>query len=232
MKIFRRQVRSNRRKQRGQSMVEMALAFPILLLIMSGTLEIGMYYNDYLSLIDATRESARFLADQAYWNTYPNPTDCSSNQTDFFVQGGCGVINNLFGVKFDPAIDDIVISAVTVQNNTITIRYPLTTDSESFHAVGGSSENGWSYCRNVAPLLTPSVTCTPAASLFNNQTLQARITSYTANAPDTGLVIVEIYHVHHQFLGLIPPGLPFLPADVMIHAYTIMPLPSAAPSSG
>ena len=77
MKIFRRQVRSNRRKQRGQSMVEMALAFPILLLVMSGTLEIGMYYNDYLNLIDATRESARFLADQYYGNVM-RPTPRSS----------------------------------------------------------------------------------------------------------------------------------------------------------
>jgi len=28
---------------------------------------------------------------------------------------------------------------------------------------------------------------------------------------------------------LIPPGLPFLPQEVVMHAYTIMPVPSANP---
>ena len=46
--------------------------------------------------------------------------------------------------------------------------------------------------------------------------------------PATGLVIVEIYRLHKQFLGLIPPGMAFLPQEVVMHAYTMMPLPSAA----
>jgi hypothetical protein len=42
-------------------------------------------------------------------------------------------------------------------------------------------------------------------------------------------VVVEIYHVHRQLLGLIPPGMPILPQEIQMHAYTIMPVPSAAP---
>ncbi len=57
------------RGERGQSMVEMALAFPILLLVLAGTLEVGKYFNDYLTILDATREAARYAADSGldFW---------------------------------------------------------------------------------------------------------------------------------------------------------------------
>ena len=59
--------------ERGQSMVEMALAFPILLLILAGTLEVGKYFNDYITILDATREGARYSADG-------DPQSCSRTQ--------------------------------------------------------------------------------------------------------------------------------------------------------
>ena len=231
---FLQRPRSHSRRERGQSLVEMALTLPVLLLVMAGTLEIGMYYNVYLSLVDATRESARYLADQKYDHIDPdNNTSCVPNTTtsaeDFFAVGGCDAYNNLFGVKFDPTTDDIIVSAVTIAKVggqiTVTARYPLSTDPVPIHQTGGNPENGWSYCRNILN----GAGCTPAASLFNNADLVNRLTSYITSAPATGLVIVEIYHVHHQFLGLIPPNLAFLPQAVMIHAYSIMPLPSASP---
>jgi len=59
--------RERRSRERGQSMVEMALTFPILLLVLAGTVEIGIYYNNYLTLVDATRESARFWQTMITW---------------------------------------------------------------------------------------------------------------------------------------------------------------------
>ena len=212
----------------GQSMIELALALPILLLIIVGTLEVGKYFNDYLTLLDATREGARFAADQDYLQVDPTPVwTCSTS--DFYQEAACLVLQNMHGLTFDPSKDDIVVSIVTIVSGTPQTRYP----NDYFHTTGGNVENGWSYCRNVVPNLTPVVTCTPAASLFNNQSLQARITQDPTGSamPNTAWVVVEIYHLHNQFLGLIPPGLPFLPQQVMMHAYTIMPVPSAAPSS-
>jgi hypothetical protein len=65
------------------------------------------------------------------------------------------------------------------------------------------------------------------ASLYSDADIQTLLN--TASTPRTGLVLVEVYHAHRQFLGLIPPGLSFIPQEVMMHAYTIMPSPSAAP---
>jgi len=49
--------------QHGQSLVELALFFPILLLILAGLIEVGYYANNYLTALDASREGARMGAD-------------------------------------------------------------------------------------------------------------------------------------------------------------------------
>jgi Flp pilus assembly protein TadG len=48
--------------QRGASLVEAALAFPILILIVMGTLEIGLAFKDYLTVSYISREGARLGA--------------------------------------------------------------------------------------------------------------------------------------------------------------------------
>ncbi len=220
--------REHRSRERGQSMVEMALTFPILLLVLAGTVEIGIYYNNYLTLVDATRESARFLADNDYLaadllpGCLPFPPDPASDSHDFYNLASCLVLQNMFGVAFDKTTDDIIVSVFTVDDGTITHRYPP--DPSPHHTtLGNDPQNGWSYCLNIT-----KTGCTPAASFFNNAAVQARLAAVTT-APDTGLVLVEVYHLHHQFLGLIPPGVTFMPQTVMMHAYSIMPHPPAAP---
>lgn len=44
----------------GQSLLEMAILLPVLILLIAGMIEVGMYANDYLTLLDAVREAARF----------------------------------------------------------------------------------------------------------------------------------------------------------------------------
>jgi hypothetical protein len=45
---------------RGQSLVEMALAFPLLLIIIAGIVEVGHTLNSYLVVANATREGTRY----------------------------------------------------------------------------------------------------------------------------------------------------------------------------
>jgi len=224
VKIFRRQA-SNQRKQRGQSMVEMALAFPVLLLILAGTIEVGWYYNTYLTIQDATREAARRSANNSIDPTRPD-VDCSLTE-EFFKQAAClavqGLDRNTPGL-FDPARDDILVSVVIVKQNVVLTRY-----ADSNFTVGDS----WSYCEKVLG----GAGCTRAYSRYPNSVLQDRLAQFIGSSspsidpgtiPNEAYVMVEIYHVHHQFLGLIPPGLAFLPQETVMHAYTIMPVPAVA----
>ena len=65
-KIFRHK-KNDPSKSRGQSMVELALLFPVLLILLSGLIEFGFILNEYLSLMDAARNAARFAADGLYY---------------------------------------------------------------------------------------------------------------------------------------------------------------------
>ena len=53
---------SRRRRERGASLVEAALVFPILILIVMGTMEIGLAFKDYLTVSYISREGARLGA--------------------------------------------------------------------------------------------------------------------------------------------------------------------------
>jgi Flp pilus assembly protein TadG len=50
------------KNERGQSMVEFAFVLPLLLMLLIAIVEIGMAYNQYLRLTDATRVGARKAA--------------------------------------------------------------------------------------------------------------------------------------------------------------------------
>src|SRR5574341_717189 len=52
-----------RRKSRGQSLVELALLLPVLAIMLSGLIEFGFALNQFLNILDAAREGARFGAD-------------------------------------------------------------------------------------------------------------------------------------------------------------------------
>jgi hypothetical protein len=217
-------------------MVEMALAFPILLLILAGTLEVGKYFNDYLTILDATREAARYAADgDLTLATEPSVT-CDDN---FYHQAACLAEQNISGISFNKNTDDIVVSAMSIGSDGKVIagsRFPRAcTDPAPPYflpnycdSLVSTSEEGWSYCEHIT-----KTGCSAAASYFSNDTIEAMLApTQGPDSPPTGLVIVEIYRLHKQFLGLIPPGLSFLPQEVVMHTYTMMPLPSAAAPPG
>ncbi len=50
------------RREKGQSMVELALILPILLLLLFGTIEFGRVFYSYITITSAVREGARAAA--------------------------------------------------------------------------------------------------------------------------------------------------------------------------
>ena len=57
-------IQRHAQRERGQSLTEMALFVPILLLMMIGFVEIGVYINAYITTVDATRGAARYVSAQ------------------------------------------------------------------------------------------------------------------------------------------------------------------------
>ncbi len=204
--MFRRALTRLWRKKRlplGQSLVEVALFFPILLIVFSGLIEMGFWLVDYLAVVDAARNAARFASDNYYYIRDSN-TDCTTTH-DFYRQAACDVLTELKQerpkIVLDTASDDIVVSAVSVlQNYGVVARFP--------------PPNGWwSYYGH-----------------FGSQVSNAEINSrLDLSAPSTGLVVVEVFYHYHQRLKL-PWIQAFIPDPILIHAVAIMPLVSAEPT--
>jgi len=57
-----KRAQSGKTSNRGQALVEMALILPILLLLFAGLIELGFSFYDYLVVVNAAREGARFAA--------------------------------------------------------------------------------------------------------------------------------------------------------------------------
>lgn len=190
------------RKSRGQSLVEVAIAFPIIIMLFSGLIEFGFILNYYLSLLDATREAARF-----YSNSDPFNED-GSDKMSFYHETAAWVISNLHPqdandtsrkITLDPHRDDVIVTVFSVSGTTVT-RYPTAGD---FRLYGNHT------------------------SRISNAYIQSQLIS---DAPPAGILLVEVYYAYHQTLAL--PWLSlFLPDPVTLHAYTMMPLSAAEPTS-
>lgn len=85
---IRRAIARVTRQDRGQALVELAFAMPILLLLLTAILQFGSIYNQYEALTDAARTGARALA-LAYSPTNTDPCDAGVDQT---VASAAGVV--------------------------------------------------------------------------------------------------------------------------------------------
>ena len=113
-----RQMRSS---ERGQSVVELALLLPFLLVLVLGVVDLGMGFRTYIGLTNAAREGARWVA--------IHPTDPGGAITRIGVEAGrVGLTNTgspATGIQVTLTPESPPYTAG--ENVTVTIRhdYPL-----------------------------------------------------------------------------------------------------------
>jgi hypothetical protein len=257
-------------------MLELALLLPVLLLLIAGIVEIVAYTIDYMAVLDASREAARYgtsldpdltsyhaldmrsCTDDSFCdcdeskgkcNAFPNvrppgfedgdmpPEDLveicdKGNTTNFYYELGCLVVQNLPVGYLDPSVgDDVVISVIGVESGGdgdgnpfgITHRWPLSGayDPNDPEGSGDKHLNDWEYhfpgdCWSLYGAET---------SIFDNAVILDRLEE---TAPDTGFVIVEVFHAHAHFTGFFTIG-QFIPNPLGAWAYTVFPVPAAEP---
>jgi len=190
------------RKSKAQSLVEFAISLPIILILLTGVVEFGFALNFYLSLLDATRESARFYSDQ-------DPFNADLSDRDAFYSGAAAMVRASLDptvndpsyqgrrIVLDPSSDDVIITVYSVSGTHLT-QYP---DAGPYH-------------------------------LYNNHTVMFSPEEVTrrlvSGAPNAGILIVEVHYTYHQVLRL--PWL--RPLDPMIlRAHTVMPNRYAEPAA-
>lgn len=197
----------------GQGLVETALLFPVLLIVLSGLVEFGFMLNEYLALQDAARNAARFASDGLYF-ARDSIQNCTTTR-DFYRQTACLVNQELAQERPEIALDlgnthdDIIISGFSVtQSVGVTARHP-----------GSAGSSGWSEAQDSTGTRNQN-------SRLSTSEINSRL---SAGAPSTGLVSVEIFYDYDQKLNL-PWITAFLSDPILLHNYAIMPLVSAEPT--
>jgi hypothetical protein len=225
---------------RGQSLVEIALILPLILMMLTGLVEFGFGLNEYLGIQDATRNAARFASDGQYNARDSSYKVCTATR-DFYRQAACLVNQELRQERplvhmsdngtpgdftddyLDPLHgDDIIVSTFGVlEGSGVSSRFPTE-----------YGEQGWSYSLD----LTTNVLGSPhrnASSLFTSAELNTfwlDTDHHSGNStPSTGLVLVEVFYNYDQKLKL-PWLTAFIPDPMPFHFYTIMSLSSAEPT--
>ncbi|HLF25474.1 MAG TPA: TadE/TadG family type IV pilus assembly protein [Anaerolineae bacterium] len=212
--------------ERGQSLVELALFMPIFILIIAGIVEMGYFMIRYLDILDASREAARFGADldpvgtagpsgnpsynPAYNHNSPAysgaTVDCGATE-EFYTAVACYAQDSM-SEELDPdnGYDDVVISAFTIRD-------------------GGDVCNDWRWPDRMEPPVDDE-----GWSYMGNQFSRFSIARVNELIPDgsppQGLLILEMFYQHRQALGL-PFFTVFVPRDIGIYVFTIMPNPTA-----
>ena len=194
-----------RKKSIGQSLVEFTILLPLLLILISGLVEFGFMLNQYLDLSDAAREAARFASNddpiRDETGTYIgfNPAYYTRAQT--VALDSIETASNS-QIELDSVTDDVVISNFAVLDGKVKVRFPT-----------AWGENGISlYSNHVSKFTTTDID-----SLLDPA------------APNSGLVLIEIYYDYHMLLAL-PWITPFVDNPITLHAYSIMPNANVEPT--
>jgi hypothetical protein len=219
------------RKPWGQSLVEVAIAFPILIMLFGGVVEFGFILNEYLSLMDATRESAR------YWSN--DDPICHQVSTTCAVADGVTPDDN--GFYYETAYDVQKLLDPSITDSAYRGRRIVLdpTKDDVIVAVYGAKGSIVDNLRPAGPyhlFPTPGHASGNYPSLFTGKDEDGNIilpediikTLRISNAPNAGILVVEIHYNYHHTLNL-PWMTAILPNPLHLQAYSIMPIRSGEP---
>jgi hypothetical protein len=204
----------NRIPPHGQSLVELALFFPIILLLLSGLVEFGFMLNDYLNLMDGPRDAARLAVDMQ-----PFTGTGTDTNYPFYTTVADEVLQSISPYTLDPTRDDIVISVYGFRDQIIYGQFPNADAGNGVNYTGEFSMDAYYHAKGTNASTFYSrrkITDTQVASTISTHT------------PRIGAVVVELFYSYEQKLAL-PWITVFLPNPVKLHMYAAAPLPAATP---
>lgn len=213
---------------------------PVLLFLLMGFVEVGGIVYNYLSLLDVSREAARFAADRdpevlnGDMSNYPISA-CEDDALHYYLDTACVIIGSGFNPDIDlnPATDDVAISVFTIDNNMVARRRPE--DGDGVWSL--YSDNWTKNCDGTLRSTTPffdQVVGDPWVSVAAPTAGPGTPTPTPGGGggggpTDKGVVVVEIYYCHHQLVNL-PILSDLIPNPIPLHAFSVMPAPEAAPT--
>lgn len=233
-------------KQGGQSLVEMALIAPILILMLLGVFEVGYALRGYLVLVNANREAARFAArgrfvnfnppdgvSIGYENVISHTMSSLSGQIDYELEGadpnGTVIISHYFidtGFPCDPPTpcNCSALTPTSVNQADDNIKYPgnVVTYTKIF-----PESNPLGVVTHFAP------DATKEKFRMENELFNCSLVNQdpSANPSVNSVIIVEMFYWQDQLLGA-PVIAQLFPNPVPLYASTVMRISTDTRSAG
>ena len=213
---------------RGQSLVELSLIVPLVLIMLVGMIEVGFLIFNYLNAMDLTREAARFASTRNFQNATPGTigsSDCTDSVLDYYKDTACFFVDPSLNpnMPLDASrYDDATISVFTVVSGTVATvsdRWPKTPIDPDNDGVWSLYSNNWKKdCQGNDIYTQPIFTNADVESLFLSSAPKAK-----------GIVLVEVHICYDQMI-YIPFISDFIGSPFRIHTYSFMPAPEAIPT--
>ena len=226
-------IRKGLSRARGQSLVEIAIALPVLLLLLSGMVELGFMLNYYLSLLDSTREAARQYSNyDPFEDGYSLATpDCTCTDeilcpNDTKVGNPDSTDTDCDSTPFYQVTAGTVVYSLKPANEQDTSRKIELVSSSDDVVVSVFSVDGTHVVRFPSSMGGEYHWFNNQPSAFSDAEIISRL---IGAAPPTGILLVEVFYNYHQVLAL-PWITIIIPNPTMLHAYTMMPLSAAEPT--
>jgi hypothetical protein len=208
----------------GQALVEFTIMFPVLLIMLSGLMEFGFMMNEYLDVLDGAREAARFGADI-------NPfTDSYADEEDYYRNVAILAEQTMAPVRICidpppappplPAPQECEYQADRIIKGDVVISVFGVADTSSGMVVTRFPGGG----------ITPTPGQWSKYGLENSEITTAEVIAMLdPGAPNTGIVIVEVFYHYDQKFRL-PWITAFVPDPIRVRSHTIMPAVAAEPT--
>jgi hypothetical protein len=218
----------SRNRPAGQSLVELSLIVPLVLIMLVGMIEVGFLIFNYLNAMDLTREAARFASTRNFQNATPGTigaTDCTDSTLDYYKDTACFFVDPSLNpnLPLDPArFDDATISVFTVVSGTVATvsdRWPKPPIDPDNDGVWSLYSNNWKKdCQGNEVLSEPTFTDDEVEAMFLSSAPKAK-----------GIVLVEVFICYDQMI-YIPFISEYIGSPFRIHTYSFMPAPEAIPT--
>jgi hypothetical protein len=231
--MIKRLLSLNKRNKRGQSFIELMLVTLLLALMLAGVVEFGFLMNNYLHVVDAAREAAR------YANSYVAFDSDRLTIDTFYYDAVLQATVTMAPITLDPTLgDDIIVSVISIRGTEI-VRFPI------------EDPQGWSLCGHFAAAKAFYLSgghglpdgmlsegwdhCAAQPSRITDADISARVGS---SAQQAGMLLVEILYNYPQMLKIpiftngefFGTRFSIIPDPIPLYVYSIMPISSAEPT--
>jgi hypothetical protein len=227
--MIKRLFRRIKIKKHGQSFVELMLIIPALALMLTGVVEYGMMLNNYLKVLDGTREGARLGSQMVAFDPITQLPD-----QRFFVITASKALSTMTPIDLvGQRGDDLIISVFSMNGTSVGLRFP--------------NSGGWSLCAYYPTILGDAQQTADLKSYLTIDQFNAFVTGWLGCAPKTtrvtnadieshmgapsinsGIVLVEAYYNYPQMLKM--PLFVLIGDPIPVFTYSLMPMASAMPT--